>query len=262
MGRDSRSGGRRRQGAARTAVRRQRGGGHRDRSAARGGRGAQRDDGVSAILFDFNGVLLEDEGLHFRCYLEILGPDGITFGRRQYEARYLPYDDRAAVARMLRDAGRPAPPRLVRRIVAAKRRLYRERFPKEGMVIHRRSRDLVRRLARRRPLVIVSGAARSEILVALATARLRRSFRFIVASENVRRGKPHPEGYLAALARLGRRTGERPFAIEDSPGGIRAALAAGLPVLGVATSYRPAVLRRAGAWDVIPTLARPGRHLR
>lgn len=235
MRRDSRRGGSRRQGA---------------------------DDGVSAILFDFNGVLLEDEGLHFRCYLEILGPDGITFGRRQYEARYLPYDDRAAVARMLRDAGRPATPALVRRIVAAKRRLYRERFPKEGMVIHRRARDLVRRLARRRPLVIVSGAARSEILVALEAARLRPAFRFIIASENVRRGKPHPEGYLAALERLGRHAGPRPFAIEDSPGGIRAALTAGVPVLGVATSYRPAVLRRAGAWAVIPTLARAGRHLR
>ncbi|HET8948689.1 MAG TPA: HAD family phosphatase, partial [Candidatus Polarisedimenticolia bacterium] len=106
------------------------------------------------------------------------------------------------------------------------------------------------------------GAARSEILVALAAAHLRRSFRFIIASENVRRGKPHPEGYRAALARLGRRAGSRPFAIEDSPGGIRAALAAGLPVLGVATSYRPAVLRRAGAFAVIPTLARPGTHLR
>jgi beta-phosphoglucomutase len=237
MGSDSRRGGSQRQGAA-------------------------HDDGVSAILFDFNGVLLEDEGLHFRCYLEILGPDGITFGRRQYEARYLPYDDRAAVARMLRDAGRSAPPQLVRRMVAAKRRLYRERFPKEGMVIHRRARALVRRLARRRPLVIVSGAARSEILVALETARLRPAFRFIIASENVRRGKPHPEGYLSALDRLGRRAGPRPFAIEDSPGGIRAALAAGVPVLGVATSYRPAVLRRAGAYAVIPTLARAGRQLR
>jgi beta-phosphoglucomutase len=224
--------------------------------------GAPTDDGHSAILFDFNGVLLEDEGLHFRCYLEILRPEGIAFARRQYEARYLPYDDRAAVARMLRDAGREAAPGLVRRIVAAKRRLYREKFPREGMRIDRRARAVVKRLARRRPLVIISGAARSEILVALATARLRRCFRFIIASENVRRGKPHPEGYRAALRRLGRRAGARPFAIEDSPGGIRAARAAGLPVLGVATSYRPSVLRRAGAFAVIPTLSRPGRHLR
>jgi beta-phosphoglucomutase len=233
----------------------------RERKRRRQG-GAHGDDGASAILFDFNGVLLEDEGLHFRCYLEILRPAGIAFGRDQYEARYLPYDDRAAVARMLRDAGRPAPPALVRRIVAAKRRLYRAKFPSEGMAIDRRARALVRRLALRRPLVIVSGAARCEILAALAAARLRRAFRFIIASENVRRGKPHPEGYRGALRRLGKRAGRRPFAIEDSPGGIRAARAAGLPVLAVATSYRPSVLRRAGAYAVIPTLATPGRHLR
>src|SRR5436190_14581159 len=236
----------------------------RDSRSGKGRRqeGARTDDGRSAILFDFNGVLLEDEGLHFRCYLEILRPERIAFGRRQYEARYLPYDDRAAVARMLRDAGREAPPGLLHRIVAGKRRLYREKFPRDGMRIDRRARAVVRRLARRRPLAIVSGAARSEILVALSAARLRRFFRFIIASENVRRGKPHPEGYLRALIRLGKRAGEHPFAIEDSPGGIKAAQAAGLPVLGVATSYRPSVLRRAGAFAVIPTLAKPGRHLR
>ena len=224
-------------------------------------RGGPAIDATSAILFDFNGVLMEDEGLHFRSYLEVLRPRGIAYARDRYEARYLPYDDRSAVARMLHDAGRPAPPRLVRRIVAAKRRIYRVLLRREGVAIPPRVRRLVRRLARRRTLVIVSGAARSEIRAALEEARLRSAFCFIIASENVRRGKPHPEGYRRALDRLGRAAGKAPIAVEDSPGGIRAARAAGLPVLGVATTYRPAVLRRAGAFAVIPDLTRPGRWL-
>jgi beta-phosphoglucomutase len=240
--RDSRSGRRRRQGASQA-------------------RGRPWLDGTSAILFDFNGVLMEDEGLHFRSYLEVLRPRGIAYGRDRYEARYLPYDDRTAVARMLHDAGRPVPPRLVRRIVAAKRRIYRVLLRREGVAIPSRVRRLVRRLARRRTLVIVSGAARSEIRAALEEARLRTAFRFIIASENVHRGKPDPEGYRRGLDRLGRAAGKAPIAIEDSPGGIRAARAAGLPVLGVATSYRPAVLRRAGAFAVIPDLTRPGKWL-
>ena len=234
----------------------------RDSRRRRGpGQGTRRRERRGAILFDFNGVLMEDEGLHFRCYLTILAPLGIAFDRRRYEARYLPYDDRAAVARMLSDAGRAAPPALVRRLVATKRRLFRAVVRREGVAIAPAVRRLVRRLARTRTLVIVSGAARSEILAALAAARLRTAFRFIVAAESVRRGKPHPEGYRRALARLplAARNGEGTMAIEDSPGGIKAARGAGLPVLGVATSYRPAELRRAGAFAVVPSLTRPGR---
>jgi len=57
-----------------------------------------------------------------------------------------------------------------------------------------------------------------------------------------------------ALRRLGLRDGRRCVAIEDSPGGVRAARAAGLTVFGVGTSFSPAALRRAGAAQVVPRL--------
>ena len=232
------------------------------RRDSKSGRGPRQGAADGPLLFDFNGVLMEDEGLHFRCYLEILAPLGIAYDRRRYEARYLPYEDRTAVARMLKDAGRRVSPALVRRLVARKRRLFRAVLRRERLGIEPAVRRLVRRLARRRTLVIVSGAARSEIRAALEGAGIAGSFRFIIAAENVRRGKPHPEGYLRALARLGSEARHgRAMAIEDSPGGIRAARGAGLPVLGVATSYPRAVLRRAGAFAVVPNLAHPGRRL-
>jgi len=125
----------------------------------------------------------------------------------------------------------------------------------------------VRDLAARLPLAVVSGAARAEVRGALGRARLLAPFACIVAAENVRRSKPHPEGYRRAL-RLLRRTGRLKggggrgcVAVEDSPGGIRAARAAGLAVLGVATSYPPAALRRAGAYAVVASLARPAPAL-
>ncbi len=207
-----------------------------------------------AVLFDFNGVLMDDEDLHWRACREVVAALGIRLSRARYDARYLAFDDRTALRAMLLDAGvRPAlagaRPRsaglddLVRR----KRRLFRRLCEARGVRIEPAAAALVRALARRVPLAIVSGAAREEVLRALRRARMRSLFRTIVTAEDVRRSKPDAEGYRLALRRLRLAGGKGSVAIEDSPGGIRAARAAGLRVIGITTSYRPAILRRAGA---------------
>src|SRR6266850_4965311 len=61
---------------------------------------------VRAVLFDFNGVLLDDETFHWRAFREILRPLGVTLSRARYDARYLVFDDRSALKAMLRDARR------------------------------------------------------------------------------------------------------------------------------------------------------------
>jgi beta-phosphoglucomutase-like phosphatase (HAD superfamily) len=72
------------------------------------------------------------------------------------------------------------------------------------------------------------------------------SFGTIVAGDDVTHGKPHPEAYLTAAARLGVTPGEC-VAIEDSPPGLASAVAAGVPALGVA--------------HLVPLEPSPGRHL-
>ncbi len=215
------------------------------------------------MLFDFNGVLVDDERWHWRAFCAVLEPRGLRLSWTDYTLRYLAFDDAAMCRALLRDAGWPPARRtasVVKRLVAAKRRRFRRLCVLHAVGIRPGTARLVRALARRRPLAVVSGAARAEILSALQRAGLRSCFSIIVAIENVRRGKPHPEGYRKALRRLGRARGDRAIAVEDSPGGIAAARAAGLRVLGVATTYRPAALRRAGAFAVIPAL-RPGPRL-
>jgi beta-phosphoglucomutase-like phosphatase (HAD superfamily) len=206
-----------------------------------------------ALLFDFNGVLMDDEHLHWRAFREVLRALGVRLTRAAYDARYLSFDDREACRRMLRDASRPPKDRsdaAVRRLVAAKRRRYRGLVRKGGHGVPARLAASVRVLARGFSLAVVSGAARAEVKAALRGAGLQRVFRLIVAAENVRRGKPHPEGYRKALRRLDVAAAEA-LAFEDSPGGIAAARAAGLRVVGIATSYAPSRLRRAGAFHVL-----------
>jgi beta-phosphoglucomutase len=214
------------------------------------------DSTLRAVLFDFNGVLVDDESYHWRAFRDVLAPLGARVTRRLYDRRYLALDDFAACRLALRDA-RIVPSRrgaAVRSLVARKRRLFRARLRRDGIGVGAGGARLVRALARDTALAVVSSAARVEIEAPLRQAGLRRFFPVIVAAEDVRRSKPCPEPYRTALQRLGLRGSSGCIAIEDSPGGIAAARAAGLPVLGVATSMPAGVLKRAGAFAVVPSL--------
>jgi len=205
---------------------------------------------VRAILFDFNGVLLDDERFHWRAFREILRPLGVTLSRARYDARYLVFDDRSALQAMLRDARLGGVP--FESLLRRKRRTY-ARLARR-VRIHPRAARLVRAVARRVPIAVVSGAARSEVRPALRRAGLTRLFGAIVTAEDVTRPKPRPDGYRLALRRLALREGRGCVAIEDSPGGVRAARSAGLTVVGIATTFSAAALRRAGAVRVVPAL--------
>ena len=210
-----------------------------------------------AVLFDFNGVLVDDERIHWRALRDVLRRGGLRLTWRAYVRRYLALDDRAACRAILRDAGRGAAGgAVVARLVAAKRRRFLTLARARGLAIGPGAAALVRAVARRAPVAIVSGAARAEITALLRAARLATDVATVVSSDDVRRSKPDPEGYRRALLRLGA-AARRSVAVEDSPGGIAAARAAGLRVVGVATTYAPATLRRAGACSVARSLARP-----
>ncbi|MBZ0088944.1 MAG: HAD family phosphatase, partial [Thermoanaerobaculia bacterium] len=75
---------------------------------------------LRALLFDFNGVLLDDEPLHFRLFRRVLGEEGIDFAAGDYFTRYLGIDDRACFGAALSDAGRPPDPARVARLIARK----------------------------------------------------------------------------------------------------------------------------------------------
>ncbi|MFQ5877569.1 MAG: HAD family hydrolase [Acidobacteriota bacterium] len=236
--------------------------------AARAPRRGERAGGASgprAILFDFDGVLVDSEARHWRAFRHVLAPLGIDLSRAAYDERYLAFDDRGALSAMLRDAARSRLPRArqggarrrpppLGRLVRRKREAYR-RLCGDRVRVGRRAAALVRSLSRRVPLAIVSGAARAEIVSALRRAGISGAFRAVVAAEDVRRCKPQPDGYRLALRRLGLGSGRGCIAVEDSPGGIRAARAAGCEVVGIATSYPAAALRRAGVRSVVRSAA-------
>ncbi|MDC0723273.1 HAD family hydrolase [Nannocystis bainbridge] len=107
-------------------------------------------------------------------------------------------------------------------------------------------------------VAIVSGSARPEIVQALAVLEVGELLRFYVGAEDVRHGKPSPEGYALAAERLGAAP-ERCLVVEDSEAGIAAGLAAGMRVLATAAANppegQPGHQRQHAAHRVVPGLA-------
>ena len=196
--------------------------------------------GPRALIFDFDGVIADDEPLHLAAFQQALAAEGITLTREAYYARYLGFDDHDAMVEALREAGRPAPAERVQALMAAKA----ERFlalVRGGAPIFPGVPAFVRGAAARVPLAIASGALRHEIERILAQVGLADCFAAIVSAEDVRAGKPSPEGFLGALDRLrvrlpGLAPGEC-LVIEDSQPGVEGARRAGMRCLAVTNSY-------------------------
>jgi beta-phosphoglucomutase len=206
-----------------------------------------------AVLFDFNGVLVDDEDVHLEAFRRTLAVVGVTIDADVYR-RFLGYDDRNTITALLAHYDRRSAldGDALARAVVEKQAVYAQlagTHPRLGFG----ARALLSALrAAGARLAIVSGARRAEIDAVLDAAALRDSFAVVVAAEDVARGKPDPEGYRTARARLEAMAGAPldAVAIEDAPAGLRAARAAGIRCIGLATTCPAAEL--AGA-DLIAT---------
>jgi beta-phosphoglucomutase-like phosphatase (HAD superfamily) len=195
-----------------------------------------------AILFDFNGVLVDDEPLHRRLLLEVLAEEGIEVDSAWTELGFLGRDDRSCLTEAALRAGRPLPASRLARLIARKASYYGEAVRRGGYPVFPGAPAALVTLAEAGlALGVVSGALRQEVEEALAEMGVRRHLQVVVAAEDVERGKPDPEGYRRALTVLqdAGRPGDRlvhpheVVGVEDSAAGLEAAAAAGLRTLAV-----------------------------
>ncbi len=214
---------------------------------------------IRAVIFDFNGVLVDDESVHFALFREVLAGEGVAMDERQYHDRYLGFDDRECFETAMADAGRPAGRKRVDALIARKAVRYFE-VAEGGLRFFPDAAGSLERLADRWPVAINSGALRPEIEFALRKLGVRDRVAAIVSAEDVRKGKPDPMGYLLALDALRREPGMADLeagdcmVLEDSLAGIISAKGAGMKAAGVAQTYSAAELRGAGADAVLDDL--------
>jgi beta-phosphoglucomutase len=202
-----------------------------------------------AILFDFNGVIVNDEPQHCEALIATLASYGYTLDREGYYREYLGFDDRECFRFTFERMGRPVNETLIQEAIERKAVRYAEAI-RASLELVPGSAEFIRAAAGEGyRLAVVSGALRREIELVLGESNLRRHFDVVVAAEDVTHCKPDPQGYRAALKALGV-PALGCMIIEDSLPGLEAARAAGIPCAMLTTSHPAAQLAAADlVWD-------------
>ena len=203
---------------------------------------------MAAVIFDMDGVLVDGEPLHYAAINEILGEEAIQIDIPTYR-RYLgttlahTWRDLAARHALAHDYAYYA-----RRYDVAVTAQYRAHaVPTPGA-----HRLLARLQEAGVPCALASSSNRAWVETALAALDMGDAFDVVISGDEVREGKPDPEIYRTAAARLGVPPADC-LVIEDAPAGIEAARGAGMRVIGVRTEMTEG-LPLSGAERIIDSL--------
>ena len=194
---------------------------------------------IRAVIFDLDGTLVETEPLHFASFNQVLRLDGIEIGFEDYTTRLIGLNDRDCFAAVLRENRKDASDDHVAKLIARKTVVY-QAMVAERDVLYPGAEKFVRDCAHRFPLMIATGTLRAEAEAILRRAGLRELFLDIIAADDVEHGKPEPDGFIAALGRIGYLLRQRDpvladecLVVEDTQAGIEAARRAGMKVLAL-----------------------------
>jgi HAD superfamily hydrolase (TIGR01509 family) len=204
---------------------------------------------IDAVVFDLDGVLIDSEHVWDEARRELATERG---GRwNDGASRDMMGMSSPEWSRYMHDViGLSEPPEEISaEVVRRLESIYRERLPLLPGAV-----ETVERLAARWPLAVASSSNRELIDLVLQLSGLGQHFRVTVSSEEVARGKPAPDVYLEAAARLGVEP-EGSAAVEDSEKGILSAKAAGMRVLAIPNpQFPPADEALSQADDVLGSL--------
>lgn len=187
---------------------------------------------IRAILFDMNGIIIDDEHLHEITVKETVKPFEIDLTHQTYLDCCAGQTDREGYEHIASKYATSLP---LDALLEQKSKLYRalyssnkESYP--GVV------DLIHLLGKNFTLALTSSSSRAEIDLIIKDFGVDDAFKVIVSADDVTKGKPDPEPYRITVDKLGLKPQEC-LAIEDSPNGILSATTAGCYCIAVTTTH-------------------------
>jgi len=218
---------------------------HRGRShPGQARRGAQA---IQGVIFDLDGLMIRSEPLALEAWQRSLAPYGAQMGDDEYRS-LIGLNQKASIRQVIRSHRlRTSAKDLDRHFWSHMLALVEKAEVMPGLF------DLLREIQRRGlRLGVASNSLLEYVLRACVGHGLAEYFRCIAAADQVARGKPAPDVYLAAARGLGL-PAEACLAVEDSPSGVRAAVAAGMLCVFIPNHDLPSSSPN-GATAVYPSL--------
>lgn len=180
-----------------------------------------------AILFDFDGVLLDTEPLHFACWREVMEPLGVDLDWPTYDTRIRGLSSDGLLEALRHLAHPPLGIEDVRAVYPVKIEMFRRRVLSMNNLMSADTKQLLEDLSGYK-LGVVSSGRKPHVFPLLERAGVLHCFGAVVCQEDVREIKPAPEPYLRAARQLEVTSA---LVVEDSEAGRRSGHAAGFDVL-------------------------------
>lgn len=213
---------------------------------------------LKAVLFDFNGVIINDEAIHKTLIEEILLAENLRPDAKEYNNLCLGRSDRACLSAILNQRGRVVSEDYLEQLLQKKAQKYQEILEaKEELPIYRGVEEFIRDLWGAGLVIgLVTGARRENVEYVLDRLKIREAFAVLVTGDDIEKSKPDAEGYLQAVEKLNEcysdldLSPEECLAIEDTPSGLQAAKRAQMEVVGVANTYPFHMMQRQANWTI------------
>lgn len=205
---------------------------------------------LKAVIFDFDGVIVDTEPSHLLMFQRVLQTHGIEISEADYYNIYLAMDDWTFFKEAFRRHGKELEDAQLEKLASEKAAAFVDHIA-GGVEAKPGAVSLVKQLSGNLPLAIASMALRGEIIMILKGIGIKDDFKIIVSAEDVLRPKPDPEVFLCALDELNSVEGQERvnpsqcLIIEDSPAGIEAGKRAGMKCLGIIGSKSREALKGA-----------------
>jgi pyrophosphatase PpaX len=181
---------------------------------------------LQAVLFDWDGTLVNTAEASYRCYEKLFGSYGIAFDRDAFRRTYSPnWHLTYSALGLAEDRWAEADAR------------WLEHYCEEEVLLIEGARDVLLRVRRAglRAALVTSGD-RVRVRRELDHLEVASLFEVVVCAEDIVYRKPHPEALLLALDKLGVGAAEAVY-VGDSPEDVQMAQAAGVRAVGIPGAF-------------------------
>lgn len=201
---------------------------------------------ISAVIFDFDGTLVQTESVHCEAWLTVLAKRGFHYDENWFE-QWIGTADRFLAQGVIDEHQLTINRRVLQ---LEKEALFYELVVKENQAFSG-IEPILKELSGRLPIAIATNSSRQDTDYVFRSTPINRFMKVIVTSSDVKQLKPDPEMYLLAAAQLGIPP-EECLVLEDSPAGSEAGTAAGMYVLGLCSSQPKEKMTAAQEWFATP----------